>query len=59
MLYTEDFSMRHYVGFSQIRSHIASYVTIKRLRDKQQTLSYKPMHAQFQLHLCMLSFSFI
>ena len=24
MLYTEDFSMRHYVGFSQIGSHIAS-----------------------------------
>ena len=23
MLYTEDFSMRHYVGFSQIGSHIA------------------------------------
>ena len=22
MLYTEDFSMRHYVGFSQIGSHI-------------------------------------
>ena len=22
MLYTEDFSMRHYVGFSQIRSHM-------------------------------------
>ena len=21
MLYTEDFTMRHYVGFSQIRSH--------------------------------------
>ena len=23
MLYTEDFTMRHYVGFSQIGSHIA------------------------------------
>ena len=23
MLYTEDFSMRHYVGFSQIGSHIS------------------------------------
>ena len=23
MLYTEDFSMRHYVGFSQIGSHMA------------------------------------
>ena len=23
MLYTEDFSMRHFVGFSQIGSHIA------------------------------------
>ena len=22
MLYTEDFTMRHYVGFSQIGSHI-------------------------------------
>ena len=26
MLYTEDYSMRHYIGFSQIRSHIRMYV---------------------------------
>ena len=25
MLYTEDFSMRHYVGFLQIESHILIY----------------------------------
>ena len=25
ILYTEDFSMRHYVGFSQIGSHIKPY----------------------------------
>ena len=24
MLYTEDFTMRHYVGFSQIGSHIST-----------------------------------
>ena len=27
MLYTEDFTMRHYVGFSQIRSHICKVYT--------------------------------
>ena len=27
MFYTEDFTMRHYVGFSQIGSHIAVYLT--------------------------------
>ena len=26
MLYTEDFTMRHYVGFSQIGSHICQQV---------------------------------
>ena len=26
MLYTEDFTMRHYVGFSQIRSHMIAAV---------------------------------
>ena len=28
MLYTEDFSMHHYVGFSQIGSHICVYIYI-------------------------------
>ena len=28
MLYTENFSMRHYVGFSQIGSHIYIYIYI-------------------------------
>ena len=28
MLYTEDFTMRHYVGFSQIGSHIYIYIHI-------------------------------
>ena len=28
MLYTEGFSMRHYVGFLQIRSHMLSAGTI-------------------------------
>ena len=27
MLYTEDFTMRHYVGFSQIGSHILLLLT--------------------------------
>ena len=27
MLYTEDFSMRHYIGFSQIGSHISRVST--------------------------------
>ena len=26
MLYTEDFTMRHYVGFSQIGSHILHFL---------------------------------
>ena len=26
MLYTEDFTMRHYVGFSQIGSHINMFI---------------------------------
>ena len=29
MLYTQDFTMRHYVGFSQIRSHIALVASYK------------------------------
>ena len=28
MLYTEDFNMLHYVGFSQIGSHISYYAAI-------------------------------
>ena len=28
MLYTEDFTMRHYVGFSQIGSHLCDMVTM-------------------------------
>ena len=28
MLYTEDYSMRHYVGFSQIGSHISTHTHI-------------------------------
>ena len=30
MLYTEDFSMRHYVGFSQIGSQISSIKCLQR-----------------------------
>ena len=34
MLYTEDFTMRHYVGFSQIGSHIITN-KIKQTCDKK------------------------
>ena len=30
MLYTEDFTMRHYVGFSQIGSHLAKQIQFAR-----------------------------
>ena len=29
MLYTEDFSMHHYVGFSQIGSHLYFYMCVR------------------------------
>ena len=31
MLYTEDFTMRHYVGFSQIGSHISSNIVSEKV----------------------------
>ena len=36
MLYTEDFSMRHYVRFSQVGSHITKQVDI--IISKNQAL---------------------
>ena len=35
MLYTEDFSMRHYVGFSQIGSQMILYaILVKHVPDQ-------------------------
>ena len=39
MLYTKDFSMRHYVGFSQIRSHIDT----RDLHDIYMYLCHQPL----------------
>ena len=36
MLYTEDFTMRHYVGFSQIGSHITGIVNLHVRSDTKE-----------------------
>ena len=38
MLYTEDFSMRHYVGYSQIGSHIYMHTQME-IQHKYKTTS--------------------
>ena len=45
MLYTEDFSMRHYVGFSQIGSHIIAVFNLDTLYPHtcEQTASYSTL----------------
>ena len=46
MLYTEDFTMRHYVGFSQIGSHMASVsvMNTKAIYDITYNMSRHNLH---------------
>ena len=53
MLYTEDFTMRHYVGFSQIGSHM---LTIFGYEVTQPIIkSAKTMHIQADTFICVKS----